>query len=42
MHNQWTQAAILEEAKNIINNSDGDAVKLTSKFSKAGDKGLYG
>ncbi|HCB0756093.1 TPA: integrating conjugative element protein, partial [Klebsiella pneumoniae] len=31
-NNQWTQAAILEEAKNIINNSDGDAVKTDQQI----------
>ncbi|MEF9120797.1 integrating conjugative element protein, partial [Escherichia coli] len=40
-NNQWTQAAILEEAKNIINNSDGDAVKTDQQIQQSsGDKGV--
>ncbi|WP_137512974.1 integrating conjugative element protein, partial [Escherichia coli] len=36
-NNQWTQAAILEEARNIINSGDGDAVGTMNQVEKKPD-----
>ncbi len=36
-NNQWTQAAILEEAGNIINSGDGDAVGTMNQVEKKPD-----
>ncbi|MDE1485162.1 integrating conjugative element protein [Xenorhabdus bovienii] len=39
--NKWTQAAVMEESKNLVNTGSGDAVKVNQKLDGAtGEKGV--